>query len=570
MRIRGSWISLVSWRNLSTAYNQLGRSESHLSSGLRINSAADDASGLSISQRLRGQYIGLGRASRNALDGMSMLNTADSALSEVHGLLQKGYTLALQAKNGTLTDTNRQYVQDELNQLMSEIDRISDMAEFNRRPLLSQVANAGATAATITGMRKAWLEQAEQVIQQQYGITGDGTTITLVLESSGDQASYITGTAGLAGRLDNIQLHVNLQDFGALLGADGGSYPLYNDRKVARALTQATLARNSNYVALDSWFKSGAADFIAGRDEQLMADVATYGLNAVVSTLTGPWVEDSIHQSAAYFAVKYLSSMLPPFTMQDVMTELSSNDLSSALMNTVGSASVTDFLLDVQANAGAFYSTLNLTDSDVGAIQTGDASTVIPNGDNYTETPLQNFGVEWPDLNTDPQEVLLQVGANQEDIVSVLLPSMSTYTLNLLGLDLVQRPDEAITSLLAASEKVSDYRTVLGTATNRLEHVIQVNEAAAEYQLTGYSRIVDLDFAQELSGLAKSRVLLLSSSAMMVHANAVRQNVMWLLKDLRPNNRPSINQARGGGTQRQERGANRPVSHGVQPNLALG
>jgi flagellin len=118
-------------RNLVNTENQLSKSMQRLSSGLRINSAADDAAGLAISQKLTGQVNGLGQAQRNAQDGVSLVQTAEGSLNQVHAMLQRIRELAVQYQNGTLAPSDQQAIQSEVNQLQSEISRIGTTAQFN-------------------------------------------------------------------------------------------------------------------------------------------------------------------------------------------------------------------------------------------------------------------------------------------------------------------------------------------------------------------------------------------------------------------------------------------------------
>src|SRR6056297_3715745 len=116
-----------------------------LSSGFRINNAADDAAGLAISEKMRGQIRGLNQASRNAQDGISLSQTAEGALNETHSILQRMRELSVQAANDTYTSEDRQEIQKEINQLTAEIDRISATTEFNKKKLLD-----GSTSALIS------------------------------------------------------------------------------------------------------------------------------------------------------------------------------------------------------------------------------------------------------------------------------------------------------------------------------------------------------------------------------------------------------------------------------------
>ena len=137
LRIQNNVEAFNAHRNLSWTENKLGTSMERLSSGYRINRAADDAAGLAISERLRGQIEGLGQAQRNVQDAVSLVQTAEGSLTEVHAMLQRVRELAVQYKNGSLSTADRTAIQSEVNQLASEIERIGASAEFNGIKLLN-------------------------------------------------------------------------------------------------------------------------------------------------------------------------------------------------------------------------------------------------------------------------------------------------------------------------------------------------------------------------------------------------------------------------------------------------
>lgn len=142
MRINQNIAALTAYRHLSITDNRLNRSLERLSSGLRINRAADDAAGLAISERMRAQISGLRMALRNSQDGISLMQTAEGAINEVHSMLQRMRELAVQAANETYTSGDRMEIQREIDQLKDEIDRISNATEFNTKKLLDGTAAA--------------------------------------------------------------------------------------------------------------------------------------------------------------------------------------------------------------------------------------------------------------------------------------------------------------------------------------------------------------------------------------------------------------------------------------------
>ncbi len=537
MRVRGNLISLMGWRALNTANKQVDQSQQRIGSGLRVNGASDDAAGLTMGQNFMGQFKGLMQGSRNALDGISLLNTAEGAMHEIHTILQRLREMSLQAANGTLTKQDRGYLQEEANQLLREIDRISEATSFNGRTILNPSGRSGLMASVLEGLRNGWLEKAEQVINSVYNLFGDGTNITISFASGSSPDVSISGTSDINGRLKDLNLNLNLDKLEIGGSLDGGIAPYYTDRKIARVLTQAMLARNSDYTSsgplgFPDWLKSGLGDYVAGGDDLVVDAIATAGSIAnVVAAISTPWADDTLHRAAAYLAVKYLhvSSGIP---MSMLMSELQGNPVDQAFLNAYGQTQDDFINNDFLPNGAAWAATLNLADPDVGGIGGGDAITVIPNSGTYNPNPLTSFTVVWPPSGGGSSEFTFQVGANAGETVRVEIPEVTRLSLGLVGVDLVNRPGEAITMFSTAVETLSSYRNQLGAVTNRLELAVTGNNSKAEMQLGSYSRIIDVDFAQELTHLTRGQILVQSSSAVLAQANTMRQHVMWLLKDL--------------------------------------
>src|SRR5215475_9053558 len=137
LRIQNNVEAFNAQRNLVNTSNQVSKAMEKLSSGYRINRASDDAAGLAISEKLRAQIGGLGQANRNAGDAISMVQTGEGALNEVHSMLQRVRELAVQYKNGTLSTSDRTAIQSEVDQLKAEIDRVGTDTEFNGIKLLN-------------------------------------------------------------------------------------------------------------------------------------------------------------------------------------------------------------------------------------------------------------------------------------------------------------------------------------------------------------------------------------------------------------------------------------------------
>ncbi|MDH7577281.1 MAG: flagellin [Bacillota bacterium] len=195
--------ALNAWRGLSVTNSAMSKSLEKLSSGLRINRAADDAAGLAISEKMRGQIRGLNQAVRNAQDGISLIQTAEGALNETEAILQRMRELATQASNDTLTQDDRIQIQKEINQLTEEIQRVGVTTEFNTQQLLDGGfstknfhigANESQTLTiTINDMRSVSISTTGSLGTGGLGIAtsaGGGTTAANYIE----KLAYFTGT----------------------------------------------------------------------------------------------------------------------------------------------------------------------------------------------------------------------------------------------------------------------------------------------------------------------------------------------------------------------------------------
>ena len=194
MRINTNVNAINAQRNLSSIGRSLSKSIERLSSGLRINRAADDAAGLSISEKLRGQTKGLNQAVRNAQDGISMIQTAEGGLNETHAILQRMRELAVQGANDTLTDTDRGAIASELTSLKNEIDRIANTTEFNTKKLL----NGGmSTAVDATSeLQNGEFLSTANVVVSQVNVSGAAAGTTFTLSAAGTTGVTLSATIG--------------------------------------------------------------------------------------------------------------------------------------------------------------------------------------------------------------------------------------------------------------------------------------------------------------------------------------------------------------------------------------
>lgn len=228
MRINHNIAALNTYRQLGNANNAQMKSMEKLSSGLRINSAADDAAGLAISEKMRGQIRGLDMASRNAQDGVSLLQTAEGGLNEVHSILQRMNELATQGANETLSDNDRTAIQKEINELNTEINRISEATKFNGEKLLDgnfgvqlttsglAVGSNGVTSIDVSGAL------ADTTFTIAEGDQGAGF---VKLSDDKGNSQEIAATDNVAGTLnfDKLGIKITVDDTWTVAGLAGAT-----------------------------------------------------------------------------------------------------------------------------------------------------------------------------------------------------------------------------------------------------------------------------------------------------------------------------------------------------------
>lgn len=211
MRINHNIAALNTHRQLNTAATGQSKSMEKLSSGLRINRAGDDAAGLAISEKMRGQIRGLDQASKNSQDAISMIQTAEGALNETHSILQRMRELAVQSSNDTNTTEDRGNIQDEINQLGEEIQRIGEQTEFNTKKLLN--GDMGAGQATATHVTSNTLEAT---------MTG-ATKLNALLDSNGNNVGLADGDKITASWSVNGTQYSQTLTIGTVAGTDSAA-----------------------------------------------------------------------------------------------------------------------------------------------------------------------------------------------------------------------------------------------------------------------------------------------------------------------------------------------------------
>lgn len=563
--------SLNAQRNLNATQTTLSRSLQRLSSGLRLNSAMDDAAGLAISERFTTQIRGLNQAVRNANDGISMLQTADGALGTVTASLQRIRELAVQAANDTNSDSDREAIQREVAQLTQEIDRIGRTTSFNGEKIFGQV-NASVLGnsnqlAVQDGMRSGWLSNAENLVRKYFGIEANGADIgidfTSFTDGAGGTLARVTTQVGSSGTGSNITLQVDMADFTPPNLPHGGNAPFYNDRilthEMTHAVMDATMNVGSFFANNQQFFLEGTAELIHGADERLFADIGGSGganIAAVVAKAAAwgtSWDGTSASYSAAYAGMRYLDEQIKAAGgegIKDITTYLaadSSRTLDDAMANASSGlyASVAAFRADFQANGAAYVQGLlnsgSLTDADTGAIGGSNASggpprsatTVIPVGASRSgEDQLAGFAESWEQIAAGDYSTAsktMQVGADVGQTLDIGTFAMTGAALDIMDADVSVDANQVIAKMDRALDYVNSRRADLGAQLNRLDSTIANLTSSAESQSASRSRIQDADYASETANLIRSQILQQAGTAMVAQANAAPSLVLRLL-----------------------------------------
>lgn len=565
--------ALNTHRQLSINTANTNKNIEKLSSGLRINRAGDDAAGLAISEKMRGQIRGLDQASRNAQDGISLIQTAEGALNETHSILQRQREIANQSANGTNTDADRQALQDEMNQLTSEINRIGNTTEFNTQKLLK-----GDGKTSLAGTNGAFTD----------ALLGSGATNHVEATQTFETTA---GTAAAAGQsvtftLNGQEIKISFAAAGAngKTGADGDRQVYDVTSNSATITLHSTPATNTGTTAAEDIAKALKAvieknDALKGNftvdggtaNEVTVAAVSkdnggnTFGSKGSIAATTST-VAGATNGEASVGTTKYdQATSAINFTVADptklVGTGLTINDQQIEFYDATKGA-YTGKALGVNiggaANATAVVKAITDTLGDKldGVKLTGTGATLTvtatdAKGEAGNGIKVSNGGVQ------KAFETSFQIGANTGQSMSLSINDMRASALGITGkagdagftaansvtdgtndvkgeaaLNIATKEGAAaaIAILDKATATVSSERSKLGAVQNRLEHTINNLGTASENLTAAESRVRDVDMAKEMMQQTKNNILAQAAQAMLAQANQQPQGVLQLLR----------------------------------------
>lgn len=525
-------------RNLGIS-NVLGaKSQEKLSSGLRINRAADDAAGLAISEGMRSQIRGLTQATRNSQDAISLIQTAEGALQETHSILHRMRELAVQAANDTYTPNDRIEIQKEVEQLKSEVDRIANTTSFNNKMLLDGTASALATTdigTTQVFMRGSLIDGVTTAagtykINIQMGTAG--TSQVQVSNIMTDKTTGIVATANQT--LTSVAQFYDVN----------GKFLLDNDQTITLIegdgrQASFTIAGNDTLQQVATKFKQAMYNSANGLNQKaitgvstaLSGNLATYVSAGIVSggslAVAGAFVLASAKvDTDGEINVIADQGILNAFGFSEFKAASATNyyvTINNAVTGATVAASVVvkgnDLLGMVHKNVDIKY------DANIGVSGSWNASSGFLSMASDANQSANTY------IHLVDNSQTFQIGANEMQNMDSAVGNMKTsalYINNLLVTD-VKNAGASITKLDMAISRVSSQRSTLGAIQNRLEHTINNLGVAAENITASESRIRDTDMAKEMMEFTRLQILQQASTAMLAQANQQPQQVLQLL-----------------------------------------
>jgi flagellin len=478
MVVQHNLSAMNSNRMLSITQGTLSKSTEKLSSGYKINRAADDAAGLSISEKMRKQIRGLTQASSNAEDGISAVQTAEGALTEVHDMLQRMNELAVKAANGTNSEDDRSYIQDEIDQLSQEIDRVAETTKFNETYLLkgdttnvdakqysfaykkasasvavASVSMAGNTAASATVSKITFKDTASTADQNALAkaLRDQGMTITATTVNNKSQISI---------ELNGSDAKANFQVQSATIGTKAGFKIVNSEGKTVAEIEGASVAKGMSATITATSTKAAVSD----------KEVFSY------------YDKDG--------------------------NAIAANDLKNYFTATSVGGKVT---VTARADASKVYDALG------------------------NEVKLNKANVDAVQDLTAALKVKFHVGADgtSNNQISINIDALTAKGLGINGLKVDGSDDtnatKAISTISAAIKKVSTQRSALGAVQNRLEHTINNLNNIVENTTSAESQIRDTDMATEMVAYSNANILSQAGQSMLAQSNQSNQGVLSLL-----------------------------------------
>lgn len=548
MRIQHNIMAMNAYRNYTNNTSALSKNLEKLSSGYKINRAGDDAAGLAISEKMRAQITGLETAQKNAKDGISLVQTAEGALTEVHDMLNRMVELADQSANGTYdNETDRANLQKEVQQLKDEINRIADSANFNGIKLLDGSMDAegiggGANMSVNFGSVTAY-EAGVSNADPTFSVSLDGLSLkanassgSLVL-NVGDQnitLNFFGATKGSAVSLGSLSLAASSVTLGGIKYDISVSQGSLTFEMASSVVLTAGMTLNPSFevkvgnatgASIESGLINkgtqvitsgviGGAEKMATATFEITKDMLANGATIKIGdqTFTIDYSKSKDEATGTTIGVKDLltkDGQLDNAAIDEVITRITDAGQNNALF-TIGNNGNNQITLQSKTGLNsATYATLDTADEI-----------------------KKQVAVNAP---TQPGKALtLQIGDTSDSFnrLSVSIQDMHVDSLGIEDLDISTQAgaQSAVDKIKAAINTVSSVRGTLGATQNRLDHTINNLSVMTENIQDAESTIRDTDVADEMMAYTKNNILIQSAQAMLAQANQVPQGVLQLLQ----------------------------------------
>lgn len=565
-------------RMLGITTKQASGSTEKLSSGYRINRAADDAAGLAISEKMRKQIRGLSQASSNAEDGISCVQTAEGALAEVQDMLQRMNELAVQAANGTNSETDRQYIQDEFDQLIEEIDRVAETTKFNETYLLKgddtkptksmYITNYSVTytknnlpnntkgieyKTNYVGTNNLYIVSASiYKSSSNISLTGNkiqnGDDITKFMEKATDATKTGVNKAEATLNTASYVAFVNVELDSKVMDGEKGNVEGVKNAATKRDLsndgTTSTVRANRDLFIYNT-ANSTVTRITQGTDmtNYLNNDNTMKDQYRLVDILYGDASQvDSKETTSARVQDSYTNGEEFKWTDDTLERDISSKQLYDADGQAVSGVALNKFFDENGNYKGGLYTTSQARAIDEVFNNTVTMSRYV-NGTmtEFTAATINAYITQSSTQVAASLEVKLHAGSDSDRNNKVAV-ELTTLTAAGLGIDKLasynigivdstgDNATDAIDVIADALNMVSRQRSALGAVQNRLEHTIKNLDNVVENTTSAESAIRDTDMAEEMVKYSNSNILQQAGQSMLAQANQANQGVLSLLQ----------------------------------------
>lgn len=481
MKINRNMSAVVANRQLLRTENKLSISMGRLSSGYKINKAGDNPAGMAISSKMKAQIDGLDQAEANSDDGQSVLRIADGALNEVSNMLQRIRELSVQAANGTNSYSDRQSIQDEIDQLTQEVDRISTDTEYNKKTLLDGSANTRVYVSGTHQDKTKFARSATRIDFSEEVLPGD---YTVEVKTPAKQATYQLDLSGLINDPDFEGGTISVNGVGIEYKKGMSADDVYNQMISVADEIGCKFEKDPNT----------AGGYKITADNRGSKETLTIGMSEEMAKKTGLSHAQGVVQNTDDKSYKLVTGG------KDAEIELKDGFGSTVISNVEGNrVKITDkggFSMD-------FLLSGDVKDKDVLTFQV-----------------------------TDVGAMTIQIGANQYQNMDVNIPEVSSESLYLDTVNVAVNggADKAISTMDAAIAKLSAIRSGIGACTNRLEYASSSLAETQEDMTTAYSGLMDTDMASEMTEYTQQNILEQAAVSVLSQANDIPQQVLSLLQ----------------------------------------